>query len=394
MICKHCNQDNEPGSRFCASCGQPLDVPEEVNQTGENSFNQPPVQPPSSPSNQTSGQLEKPLTIAMFACIVPYAVKLLITIPAVLRSFGALFNRGLITGLISFVICFLTLFSCLLMGGVLFLSAKSSEKSKSHLMLWGVSLAAVLRVAICIIQLILYALSGIGDSYNREWVEFSPKSIIFTIIFAVLSIVVAYGLFVIARNNPFSFNFSKDMVEENLKNSIDFYKNEVSNLTNKESKNAQVGNVPNAQNVNAPKLLKTNRSLIAYIFLSAITCGIYGLLFFDELSRAANTICEGDGEHTPGLLKYILFTLLTCGIYTFVWDYKLGNRLAANAPRYNQHISETGSTILMWRIFGVLLCGIGVFVAFHIELKNLNMLSTEYNKNAMMEFSLNNAKPH
>lgn len=249
-------------------------------------------------------------------------------------------------------------------------------------------------MAICIIQLILYALSGIGDSYNREWVEFSPKSIIFTIIFAVLSIVVAYGLFVIARNNPFSFNFSKDMVEENLKNSIDFYKNEVSNLTNKESKNAQVGNVPNAQNVNAPKLLKTNRSLIAYIFLSAITCGIYGLLFFDELSRAANTICEGDGEHTPGLLKYILFTLLTCGIYTFVWDYKLGNRLAANAPRYNQHISETGSTILMWRIFGVLLCGIGVFVAFHIELKNLNMLSNEYNKNAMMEFSLNNAKPH
>lgn len=36
------------------------------------------------------------------------------------------------------------------------------------------------------------------------------------------------------------------------------------------------------------------------------------------------------------LIVYILLTIITFGIYgiyTFIWMYRLGNRLAANAPR-------------------------------------------------------------
>ena len=58
-------------------------------------------------------------------------------------------------------------------------------------------------------------------------------------------------------------------------------------------------------------------------------------------------------------------TQITCGIYAWYWYYKLGNRLANNAGRYGLGIQENGTTVLMWCIFGTLICGIGPFIAMH-----------------------------
>lgn len=125
--------------------------------------------------------------------------------------------------------------------------------------------------------------------------------------------------------------------------------------------------------------LKTDRSLLMYIILSIVTCGIYSWYFLYCMARDVNIACDGDGENTPGLAQLIVFSLLTCGIYGYYWYYKLGNRLQANAPRYRLNIEENGTTVILWCLIGYLICGIGSYVAMYILIKNTNTICQAYN---------------
>lgn len=125
---------------------------------------------------------------------------------------------------------------------------------------------------------------------------------------------------------------------------------------------------------------KTNRSIWVYFLLSLVTCGIYGYVFIYNLASDVNDLCEGDGEHTSGLLAFILLGCVTCGIYSIIWWYKMANRLQANSRRYNVSIQENGTTFLVWTLFGSLICGIGPFIALNFILKNVNKLSVAYNQ--------------
>ena len=98
------------------------------------------------------------------------------------------------------------------------------------------------------------------------------------------------------------------------------------------------------------------------------------------MAHDVNIACEGDGEQTSGLVAFILLSIITCGIYSWVWYYKLGNRLAANAPRYGLSFQENGTTVLLWFVFGALLCGIGPFIAMNILIKNSNRICNAYNR--------------
>ena len=93
-----------------------------------------------------------------------------------------------------------------------------------------------------------------------------------------------------------------------------------------------------------------------------------------------NQACDGDGESTPELVAYILLSLITLGIYSLIWEYKLGNRLASNASRYGFSFQENGTTVLMWHLFSVILCGIGPFAAMNILIKNTNAICSAYNQ--------------
>ena len=79
-------------------------------------------------------------------------------------------------------------------------------------------------------------------------------------------------------------------------------------------------------------------------------------------------------------MQFILLSILTCGIYSWIWQYSLGNRLAANAPRYGMNFQENGTTVLLWDLFGILLCGIGPFIAMNIIIKNTNSICMAYNR--------------
>lgn len=131
--------------------------------------------------------------------------------------------------------------------------------------------------------------------------------------------------------------------------------------------------------VQVPGRLKTDRSIWMYILLGIVTCGIYDLIFLYSMVCDINKVCDGDGKNTPSLIVAILISLVTCGIYSFIWYYQMGNRLQENAPRYGLQFSENGTTVLMWQLFGALLCGVGPFIAINIIIKNTNALCAAYN---------------
>ncbi len=126
--------------------------------------------------------------------------------------------------------------------------------------------------------------------------------------------------------------------------------------------------------------LKTDRSLLIFVLLSIVTCGIYWYIFFYELVKDINTACEGDGDETPGLLMFVLLSIVTCGIYSFYWYYKVGNRLALNCGRYGFSVSENGVTVLLWMLLGQFVCCIGPFIAWNIIISHTNMICTGYNR--------------
>ncbi len=126
-------------------------------------------------------------------------------------------------------------------------------------------------------------------------------------------------------------------------------------------------------------IVKEDRSIVMYILLSLVTCGIYSYWFLYTMAQDANVVCAGDGKSTPGLVQFILLSFVTCGIYGWFWYYSLANRLAENAPRYGMTFTENGTTVLMWLIVGALLCGIGPFIAMNILITNMNRLAHAYN---------------
>lgn len=126
--------------------------------------------------------------------------------------------------------------------------------------------------------------------------------------------------------------------------------------------------------------LQEDRSLLMYILLSIVTCGIYGYYFLYKMAHDVNIACAGDGDNTTGLIGFIVLSFFTCGIYSWVWYYKIGNRLQANAPRYGMNFQENGTTILMWLIFGTWLCWIGNIIATYILIHNTNAICIAYNR--------------
>lgn len=136
-----------------------------------------------------------------------------------------------------------------------------------------------------------------------------------------------------------------------------------------------VGQAPVAM----PPAIDTGRSLVLLIVLSIVTCGIYEYYFIYKLAQDVNRMCAADGDKIGGLAAYILLSFVTCGIYSYYWEYKIANRLQKNAPLYGLCFKEGGSTILLWAILGLFLCGIGPFVAMYMILKNTNAMAMAYN---------------
>lgn len=74
------------------------------------------------------------------------------------------------------------------------------------------------------------------------------------------------------------------------------------------------------------------RNIVTSIIFTIVTCGIYGLIWFVQMTDDAANV-SGDDSMSGG--KALLFTLITCGIYQYYWAYKMGKMIASAGKKDN-----------------------------------------------------------
>ena len=134
------------------------------------------------------------------------------------------------------------------------------------------------------------------------------------------------------------------------------------------------------QQVAAPRPIKTDRSVVVFILLSALTFGIYGYYFIYSAAQDMNVMCDQDSQNTGGLVAFILLSFITFGIYGVYWWYKIANRAYMNGPRYGAMITDNGGTFLLWYVLGLVTFGICSIIAIHKAIQNVNKLAMAYNQ--------------
>ena len=129
-------------------------------------------------------------------------------------------------------------------------------------------------------------------------------------------------------------------------------------------------------------MLKTNRGLAKFYFLSLITFGIYGLVVLCNVSIDINTIASRrDGKHTMNyLLLYFIFSWLTLGIAPLVWFHRISNRIGGQLAARNLPYSFNASDFWLWCMLGSLII-VGPFVYLYKFFKAMNIIADDYNKN-------------
>ncbi len=94
------------------------------------------------------------------------------------------------------------------------------------------------------------------------------------------------------------------------------------------------------------------RNIATSIILTIFTCGIYGIIWFIQLTDDVRN-ASGDESIPSGGIAFLL-TLVTCGIYGFYWAYKLGKALNVAQSRAGFSVTADNSVLyLILQIFGL-----------------------------------------
>lgn len=401
MKCWKCGQEVGEGTKFCGSCGADLTQGEAAPGTGT------PQGAPGAPN--MNGELILKIFAGVFAVVFAiFALRglwgLLAGIFSVVRLLtSGYFTIGLFIAWGIGVVVDLLVLVCnvwMLAAMLLLLLKRTPENSDGLLVLaiGGVALRAVVEVVALVISLVIlpiltrgFGMMGIGGAIG---------GIFLRLLIAAVAAGGAYlVIWLVLGESPLAGKDFNALLEEGKAALSELSQVASVALENARAKGeanraaqasqttpaastpapAGVGEANPPVNYGGAHHMATNRGLLVYILLNIITCGIYGWYFIHAIARDMNIVCEGDGRRTAGLLKFFLLNLITCNIYSWVWYYGLGNRMAANAPRYGLNFQENGTTILLWMLLGALLCGIGPFIALHILLRNANTLCGAYN---------------
>lgn len=124
--------------------------------------------------------------------------------------------------------------------------------------------------------------------------------------------------------------------------------------------------------------MKQQYSFVTVILLTIVTCGIYGYYFIYKATKDLNDLGGNDGGQMDPSMT-ILLTVVTCGFYQYYWYYKQGNRMQKLGAANEVKVDENGSSYLIWMILGVIVCGLGIYVAEYMFINNLNKLIEKYN---------------
>ena len=92
------------------------------------------------------------------------------------------------------------------------------------------------------------------------------------------------------------------------------------------------------------------RNLVACILLTIVTCGIYGIIWFINMTDNVAYLSD-DPEMSGG--KAFLFTIITCGIYSFFWTYKMGKNIYRAQVARDVPASDNSVLYVILQIFGL-----------------------------------------
>lgn len=108
------------------------------------------------------------------------------------------------------------------------------------------------------------------------------------------------------------------------------------------------------------------RNILVIILLLLCTCGIYGIIWFINLTNDANTLTPEDTYQTSGGMA-LLLTLITCGIYGYYWAFKMGCKYNCIANNENDNEVLFGIVFLVLTVFGL---GIVDYCLLQSEINN------------------------
>lgn len=92
------------------------------------------------------------------------------------------------------------------------------------------------------------------------------------------------------------------------------------------------------------------KNIVTCVLLSIVTCGIYGLIWFVNLTDDSKRLHD-DGTASGGVA--LLLTLVTCGIYGVYWNYKAGKRMFEAGKAHGVSVNDNSVLYLVLSLFGL-----------------------------------------
>lgn len=94
----------------------------------------------------------------------------------------------------------------------------------------------------------------------------------------------------------------------------------------------------------------TKRELVTCILLSLFTCGIYGIIWFANMTDDSNKVSNSN-DPSGGIS--VLLAFITCGFYSIYWYYRTGQKLYIAGQTQNKDIPDNSALYLILSIFGL-----------------------------------------
>ncbi len=328
-------------------------------------------------SSGSGSVMDTVVTVAAAVFMIFYLIVALRGLFSVIQNVSSLFSSRIVWTVESFLSYFVYTVTAVVFVLMLGLFAFRRNSKNGEALYVGVLIGAGVRIIGSILRYIIAFIMLLGFSGRPAMFSFIREGLIALIAAGVLYFVSWLD------GNIYFFGKNGESFRETVVNSGNIIMTEIGRIPEFTARIFHRENTGSKTGYEAVGGITTKRSILKYIIFSILTCGLYDLYFTYAMARDVNRMCEGDGQHTTGLVKFLIFSFFTCSIYTFFWNYNLAERMQDNGKKYGVTIKEGGSTILLWMILGTLLCGVGRLFAIHMQIRNFNKLAEGYNKKLM-----------
>lgn len=108
------------------------------------------------------------------------------------------------------------------------------------------------------------------------------------------------------------------------------------------------------------------RDILVSILLTIMTFGLYGLIWYVEITEDAK---RASGDRSINGSKTLLFLIITCGIYFFYWSFKVGKMIYEAKVKRNL---QTSNKSLLYFILNFVFLGLVNIILMQKELNDIS----------------------